>query len=457
MGSMAGVSSPLVDNAFKYAKNHGVHFIISAGNDGGPVSYPASDFADIIAGATDTAGTRPLWSSYPTNASETERYVSAPGVDVELTTPAWYSVQPVVGSGTSFSAPNLMGVVVAQMLQGFSVDQAIQNVLDAAISVNDARYGLGLAHVPGAQYRPLIRNIGVPGLIQQNGGTVEITAEITHAISAKVRLLDAYLPESSASMEEGMDGTWTGSLEMPANTYQPRQIRFLITATSEDGLTWETVTPWSTYAGSWNRNPLPTVTVPLEVQTGSTFEASVEWTDGHFDTVAFVFFPDSSDPQEVTIDTSNQAPSATFTATCGSTSGTLVVYVVDGNIILSRQDNEITFTGDPCEPQAYQLPVLAGATRVEVGSKNAKIFWPQWQIGPMQWLVNIVGTDIGTTQDEILEYGNLIEDLPAGSIVWITAVFEGEPISQPLRIQIVAPPATIETNKIWFPLVNSAN
>ena len=126
-------NSPIIDNAFEYAKKKGSVFVIAAGNNGTFSSYPANVHADIIVGAVNRGGERPSWSNFPKNDDELRRFVSAPGVNINLDIP-WAAFSGYdIGSGTSFSAPLVTSLVLNHMIMTESSAQdAVLKVLESS-------------------------------------------------------------------------------------------------------------------------------------------------------------------------------------------------------------------------------------------------------------------------------------------------------------------------------------
>lgn len=95
--------STLVGEAIKSALDNGCVVVFASGNGGGAISYPAnSDSRIIVVGAIDQNGNRASFSNYGNQLD-----IVAPGENV-------YSLYPdnttVMGSGTSFAAPQVTGV-----------------------------------------------------------------------------------------------------------------------------------------------------------------------------------------------------------------------------------------------------------------------------------------------------------------------------------------------------------
>jgi len=102
--------SQTLQSALRYAYEKNVTIIAAAGNDGGPVLYPAAyDNYCLAVATTDYNDTRPDWSNFGPEID-----VAAPGVKVVSLVPTWYfgpgSLPYGYGSGTSMAAPHVAGL-----------------------------------------------------------------------------------------------------------------------------------------------------------------------------------------------------------------------------------------------------------------------------------------------------------------------------------------------------------
>jgi len=100
LGASSG--SPLLEGACQAAAEAGIVIVAAAGNDGGPVLYPARYSSVIAVGATDSSDSVPWWSN---RGPELE--IVAPGVNVRST---WKGGGYRTLSGTSMAAPHVTGV-----------------------------------------------------------------------------------------------------------------------------------------------------------------------------------------------------------------------------------------------------------------------------------------------------------------------------------------------------------
>lgn len=101
------VDVPSLKEACDTAAAAGLKLFAAAGNDGGPVSYPAAYSSVMAVAATDRYDERPWWSNYGP-----ELFISAPGVDI-------YSTYKRGGyatmSGTSMAAPHVAGTLALNL------------------------------------------------------------------------------------------------------------------------------------------------------------------------------------------------------------------------------------------------------------------------------------------------------------------------------------------------------
>lgn len=135
-----------VHSAIREAHAKGVIIVCAAGNDGGPVSYPAAFVETIGVGAVDKNG-----DVCPFSARGKEICIAAPGQDISST---WIDNGYACLSGTSMAAPFVTGVlslwVSAQKSEGKSVDhsKAIEALSKSCRDVGDpgkdSDYGWGL-------------------------------------------------------------------------------------------------------------------------------------------------------------------------------------------------------------------------------------------------------------------------------------------------------------------------
>ncbi len=129
-------------NAVKYAINHGALLVAAAGDgarpldDGNTTVYPASYIGVIAVGCTDQANAlSPDSNSLPLSADpDTAAFFVAPGIDMVSTYPMALSQGYAVGSGTSFSAACVTGVIALIWSENpFLVpSEVIQTLVDGA-------------------------------------------------------------------------------------------------------------------------------------------------------------------------------------------------------------------------------------------------------------------------------------------------------------------------------------
>ncbi|MFL6180701.1 MAG: S8 family serine peptidase [Actinomycetes bacterium] len=189
--SLGGAQSGrILRDAVKYAHNHGVLVVASAGNDGGTKPrYPAA-FSDAVAvGATDWRDRMVWWSQHGSWVD-----LVAPGVKIASTVPDDHYA---IGSGTSFSAPLVSGAAALLLSKhpSWSVGELhnalLQGAADAGPVGPDAFTGLGVPDVDGM----------VGGAAKS---AVELTGPSTGTSPGNARVLqkDSVVPASSP---EGTD------------------------------------------------------------------------------------------------------------------------------------------------------------------------------------------------------------------------------------------------------------
>lgn len=101
------VDVPSLHEACDQAAAAGIKLVAAAGNDGGPVNYPAAYSSVIAVAATDRYDARPYWSSYGP-----EIFVAAPGVSIYST---YKGSNYATMSGTSMAAPHVTGTLALNL------------------------------------------------------------------------------------------------------------------------------------------------------------------------------------------------------------------------------------------------------------------------------------------------------------------------------------------------------
>lgn len=134
-GSKSGNQS--FSDAIAGAYDAGIAMVAAAGNDGGPVLYPAKYPQVIAVSATDSSNTIASWSN---KGSEVE--VAAPGVNINSTYPGG---QYKSLSGTSMACPHVAGTVALIIGSGKAVNFSA-TADDLGQPGKDDLYGYGLVN-----------------------------------------------------------------------------------------------------------------------------------------------------------------------------------------------------------------------------------------------------------------------------------------------------------------------
>jgi hypothetical protein len=155
-------SGGILRDAIRYADNHGVLVIASAGNDGGTrPRYPAAFPGVVAVGATDSRDRLVWWSQHGDWVD-----VVAPGSKIASTIPGDHYA---VGSGTSFSAPLVSGAAALVMSKHpvWDADRVRQALVHGAADAGpvgpDPFTGLGVPDVDGMLGGPAKSSVQLTG------------------------------------------------------------------------------------------------------------------------------------------------------------------------------------------------------------------------------------------------------------------------------------------------------
>lgn len=275
--------SPIIDDAFNYARKQGSVFVIAAGNGGSYTSYPANIHADIIAGAVNRGGERPSWSNYPKNEDELRRFVSAPGVNLNLEIPwALYSGYDI-GSGTSFSAPLVTSLVLHNMLMtGNSAQDAVLSVLESsqANALDKTKVEDLIPYATFSNQVPKVSRVTIdPGFVI-NPTEITVSAIVENNTSPPI-LKNFEFGELSDQVEMTSLGNNLYFAKIyVTNKFQPRYKGFWIEASNEFG-TYSAISPQIYTEGSFVKFGEIKVS-NLTPNYGDIVEVSLEY-DGYFD------------------------------------------------------------------------------------------------------------------------------------------------------------------------------
>jgi serine protease len=162
--------SDILRDAVTYAVSKGAVVVAAAGNDAGPVLYPAAYPESIAVSAVACDDTL---ASYSNRGPQI--WVAAPGGDITPACPDWPDYRGYVWStgwspassntyygmqGTSMAAPHVSGVAALLFARGYSTPDAVRNRLretafDLGPTGRDDFFGWGLVNAAAA--------VGVPG------------------------------------------------------------------------------------------------------------------------------------------------------------------------------------------------------------------------------------------------------------------------------------------------------
>lgn len=144
LGTTANIQS--FHEAIKKAHASGIIIVAAAGNDGGPVNYPAAYPEVVAVSALDQNNSLTSWSS-----RGQEIMFSAPGLQI----PSTYKGKTYADmSGTSMASPHVAGAVaVLKSANPFATRERVlqslkDGVLDLGIVGRDDLYGWGLINLP---------------------------------------------------------------------------------------------------------------------------------------------------------------------------------------------------------------------------------------------------------------------------------------------------------------------
>jgi len=116
--------SILLEESLKYAYSKGIVLVAAAGNESGPVEYPAAfDKYTIAVAATDYKDSRWIESNFGLEID-----VAAPGVEIFGCLPTWYGALYGYGTGTSMSVPHVAGL--AALIKSLKPDLSARDIMN---------------------------------------------------------------------------------------------------------------------------------------------------------------------------------------------------------------------------------------------------------------------------------------------------------------------------------------
>lgn len=136
------VPDPFLEDACKYAHDHGVVVAAAVGNDGGAVLYPAA-YDDYVL-AVASSDFNDAISSYSNRGPEVD--VAAPGEWILAPVPLWYvgpyDLPYLFASGTSAAAPHVAGLaaLIRTAKPDLAVDEIMAIIRYTADDVNRATF-----------------------------------------------------------------------------------------------------------------------------------------------------------------------------------------------------------------------------------------------------------------------------------------------------------------------------
>ncbi len=132
---------PSLQEAVQYAYENGVIVVAAAGNEAGPVIYPAAYDECLAVAATDYNDARVPWSNFGPEVD-----VAAPGERIISLVPTWYfgagSIPYGYGGGTSFSCPYVAGMaaLIMSLKPWLTIDQVIGIIQYSCDDINESEY-----------------------------------------------------------------------------------------------------------------------------------------------------------------------------------------------------------------------------------------------------------------------------------------------------------------------------
>ncbi len=268
--------SATLQTAVDAAWNAGIVVVAASGNNNGPVLYPAAYDSALAVGATNSAGAKASFSNYGPSLD-----VMAPGESVVSTVLDSGTGTYGAGSGTSFAAPHVAGVVGLMIADGITDKTTIVSTLKStATDMGGAGFdnltGWGIVNAADAISEPDTTPPTVAITSPAEGQAVlsDITATVTASDAVGVTAVRFWLD----NVYQGYDLTapYTKPIDVDALGDGPH--RLLVDASDAAGnKAWHGL---NFNVGDDTTNPVASITSPTpnEVVTG-TINVTVNATD----------------------------------------------------------------------------------------------------------------------------------------------------------------------------------
>jgi len=322
--------------------------VAAAGNDGGPVGYPAAYGSVMAISAVDATDLLASWSN---RGPEIE--LAAPGVGIRSTIPDGYYG---IGSGTSMACPHVAGVAALLWELGGSAATIRADLKTTAEDLGDPgwdpKYGYGLVNAYNAVGGGGTSNIPPTASFTYtpSGLTVELDASASNDTDGTI---DSYSWDfGDGPTDAGVTAEHTYST---AGTYE-----VTLTVTDDDGAEGTTSQDVTVSAPSENQPPTADFTFTTSDLTVDFFDASSD------DDSIMSWYWDFSDLGDL-MDSSLQNPQHVYDA-AGTYSVELIVTDNEGATDSVSKDVTVTEAGE----MAMRVDDIAMSIKIAGRNVNAK-------------------------------------------------------------------------------------